>query len=111
MRNALERAAGTVTAVNPYSGVTEQVSNFLADQAEMRLLHMITADPARNATFTFWSGRSLPRTKTLPVAASSSPKMAWATSLRPAPTNPAGDQPYQPSPIGVIPVKVEDEDG
>jgi hypothetical protein len=51
----LERAAGTVTAVNPYSGVTEQVSNYLADQAEMRLLHMITADPARSATFTMFA--------------------------------------------------------
>ena len=51
----LERAAGTVTAVNPYSGVTEQVSNFLADQAEMHLLHMITADPARDATFTMFA--------------------------------------------------------
>src|ERR1700674_547000 len=48
----LEKAAGTVTAVNPYSGVTEVVSNYLADQAEMGLLHMITADPKRDATFT-----------------------------------------------------------
>ena len=51
----LERAAGTVTAVNPYSGATEVVSNFLADQAEMGLLHMITADPARDATFTMFA--------------------------------------------------------
>jgi hypothetical protein len=51
----LERAAGTVTAVNPYSGVTEVVSNYLADQAEMGLLHMITADPKRDATFTMFA--------------------------------------------------------
>jgi hypothetical protein len=51
----LERAAGTVTAVNPYSGVTEVVDNTLADQAEMRLLHMQTADPARNSTFTMFA--------------------------------------------------------
>jgi hypothetical protein len=51
----LERAAGTVTAVNPYSGATEVVSNFLADQAEMGLLHMITADPKRDATFTMFA--------------------------------------------------------
>jgi hypothetical protein len=51
----LERAAGTVTAVNPYSGNTEVVSNFLADQAEMGLLHMITADPKRDATFTMFA--------------------------------------------------------
>jgi hypothetical protein len=51
----LERAAGTVTAVNPYSGATEVVDNFLADQAEMGLLHMITADPKRDATFTMFA--------------------------------------------------------
>jgi hypothetical protein len=51
----LERAAGTVTAVNPYSGNTEVVSNYLADQAEMKLLHMITADPKRDATFTMFA--------------------------------------------------------
>jgi hypothetical protein len=51
----LERAMGTVTAVNPYSGNTEVVSNFLADQAEMGLLHMITADPKRDATFTMFA--------------------------------------------------------
>jgi hypothetical protein len=51
----LERAVGTVTAVNPYSGNTEVVSNFLADQAEMGLLHMITADPKRDPTFTMFA--------------------------------------------------------
>ncbi len=51
----LERAAGTVTAVNPYSGATEVVDNYLADQAEMGLLHMITADPKRDPTFTMFA--------------------------------------------------------
>ena len=51
----LERAAGTVTAVNPYSGNTEVVANYLADQAEMNLLHMHTADPARDSTFTMFA--------------------------------------------------------
>ena len=51
----LEKAAGTVTAVNPYSGSTEVVDNFLADQSEMGLLHMITADPKRDATFTMFA--------------------------------------------------------
>jgi hypothetical protein len=55
MTRNLERAMGTVTAVNPYSGNTEVVSNFLADQAEMGLLHMITADPKRDATFTMFA--------------------------------------------------------
>ena len=51
----LERAVGAVTAVNPYSGNTEVVDNYLADQAEMGLLHMITADPKRDATFTMFA--------------------------------------------------------
>ena len=51
----LERAAGTVTAVNPYTGVTEVVDNYLADQAEMNLLHMHTADPKRDSTFTMFA--------------------------------------------------------
>ena len=51
----LERAVGTVTAVNPYSGETETVDNFLADRAEMKLLHLLTADAKRNATFTMFA--------------------------------------------------------
>jgi hypothetical protein len=50
-----ERAAGTITAVNPYTGVSETVDNTLADQAEMNLLHMQTADPQRKPTFTMFA--------------------------------------------------------
>jgi hypothetical protein len=50
-----ERAAGTITAVNPYTGVTETVDNTLADRAEMNLLHMHTADPQRDPTFTMFA--------------------------------------------------------
>jgi hypothetical protein len=51
----LERAAGTVTATNPYSGVRETVDNFLADQAQMKLMHMMSGDQARNPTFTMFA--------------------------------------------------------
>jgi hypothetical protein len=51
----LERAAGTITAVNPYSLKTEVVDNTLADQSEMRLLHMLTADRPRDPTFTMFA--------------------------------------------------------
>ncbi len=51
----LERAAGTVTATNPYTNAKETVDNFLADQAQMKLMHMQTADPKRNATFTMFA--------------------------------------------------------
>jgi hypothetical protein len=50
-----ERALTNVTAINPYTGVTEKVANFVADQAEMRLLHMVTADPARTPTVTMFA--------------------------------------------------------
>jgi hypothetical protein len=51
----LERAIGTVTAVNPYSNQQEVVDNYLADQAQMHLMHMLTADPQRNPTFTMFA--------------------------------------------------------
>jgi hypothetical protein len=47
----LERATGAVTADNPYTG-REHVVNYLADQAGMGALHMLTADRARHPTFT-----------------------------------------------------------
>ncbi|MGH2496802.1 MAG: hypothetical protein ACRDIV_19030 [Ktedonobacteraceae bacterium] len=48
----LERAVGQLTAVNPYTGNTDTLTQYLADPVEMNLLHMITADPARKPTFT-----------------------------------------------------------
>jgi len=50
-----ERATGALTAVNPYTGATENPTRALADPAEMKLLHMITADPARTPTFTWFA--------------------------------------------------------
>jgi len=52
---AFERGLVNVTAVNPYSNQSEKVANFVADQAEMRLLHMVTADPARTPTVTMFA--------------------------------------------------------
>jgi hypothetical protein len=51
----LERAAGTITATNPYTSVNETIDNYLADQAQMRLLHMLTADRQRDPTFTMFA--------------------------------------------------------
>jgi hypothetical protein len=50
-----ERALANVKAVSPYSGTPEKVANFVADQTEMRLLHMVTADPARTPTVTMFA--------------------------------------------------------
>ena len=50
-----ERATGSLTAVNPYNGQTDTLTNYLADPVEMNFLHMITADPARKPTFTMFA--------------------------------------------------------
>jgi len=39
-----------LTAVNPITGNTDTLAKFLADPVEMKVLHMITADPARTPT-------------------------------------------------------------
>jgi hypothetical protein len=50
-----ERAAGNLTALNPITGKTDKLTNYLADPVEMDLLHMITADHARTPTFTLFA--------------------------------------------------------
>jgi hypothetical protein len=52
---AFERATGMLTAGNPITGKTDTLTQFLADPVEMRLLHMVTADPARTPTFTMFA--------------------------------------------------------
>lgn len=53
---AFEQAAAGLTAVNPYTGATDRLMVQMADQAEMRLLHMYTTgDPLRNATFAYFA--------------------------------------------------------
>lgn len=41
------RALDGLTVTNPITGNTDKISQFLADPVEMKILHMITADPAR----------------------------------------------------------------
>ncbi|HEX7976330.1 MAG TPA: hypothetical protein VF498_18105, partial [Anaerolineales bacterium] len=50
-----ERASGQLTALNPLTGQTDQITQFLADPVEMDLLHMVTADPARTPTFVLFA--------------------------------------------------------
>ncbi|GAA2140973.1 hypothetical protein GCM10009760_24690 [Kitasatospora kazusensis] len=49
---SFEQAWSKVTAVNPISGKTDTISQYLADPAEMKILHMVTGDPLRTPTFT-----------------------------------------------------------
>ena len=49
----LEREMAQLNWLNPYTGVVENnIMVVLADQTEMRTLHMVTADPFRTPTFT-----------------------------------------------------------
>jgi hypothetical protein len=50
-----ERGVASLTATNPITGKNEKITNYLADPVEMKLLHMVTADPARTPTFTMFA--------------------------------------------------------
>jgi hypothetical protein len=53
---AFERATGMLTAPNYYSGNPSQnLTVAMADPVEMKTLHLITADPARTSTFTWFA--------------------------------------------------------
>ena len=47
----LEHDVAGLTAVNPYTGGTQQITNYLADPTEEAILHFVNADPARTPTF------------------------------------------------------------
>jgi hypothetical protein len=49
-----EQALSKLTAVSPITGQTDTLTNYMADPVEMKLLHMITADPARKSTMTMF---------------------------------------------------------
>jgi hypothetical protein len=50
----LEQDLNALTATNPITGKKDELSKLLADRAEMKLLHMITASPQRTASFTMF---------------------------------------------------------
>lgn len=49
---SFEHAVSELTAVNPITGSTDHFATSFADSVGMKLLHMITGDPARSPTFT-----------------------------------------------------------
>jgi hypothetical protein len=49
-----ERAAGQLMGFDPQTGAPEHIMQRMADPVEMKLLHMVTADPARIPTFTYF---------------------------------------------------------
>jgi hypothetical protein len=52
---SFERTVAATTADNPLTGQKEAIANRLADPVEMKLLHMVTADPNRTPTFTLFA--------------------------------------------------------
>ncbi len=50
----MEHDLDALVATNPITGNTDKLSRLLADQAEMKLLHMVTASPARTPTLTMF---------------------------------------------------------
>src|SRR5438093_907173 len=54
-RRTLAHDMSALTAVNPITGNTDTIAQFFADPVEMRILHMVTADPARTPTFTLFA--------------------------------------------------------
>ncbi len=52
---AFDRGVGKLTAVNPMTGNTDTLTKSLADPVEMKILHMVTADPARTPTLTMFA--------------------------------------------------------
>jgi hypothetical protein len=52
---AFGRAVSKLTAVNPYTGQTNNLTAALADPVAMDMLHMVTADPQRTPTLTMFA--------------------------------------------------------
>jgi hypothetical protein len=50
----LERDTAAMTNTNAYSGATEHIAKYQADQVEQRILHMQTNDPLRTPTYSIF---------------------------------------------------------
>jgi hypothetical protein len=56
LNREFERSVANLTASNLYTGATDKLMVAMADQAEMKLLHMwAAADPNRNASFAYFA--------------------------------------------------------
>ena len=76
-----ERGVGRLTAQNLLTGNTDLLPTDLADPVEMKLLHMVTGDPARTPTFTMFANPDYFLTPGPPNCSSpcvtENPKFAW----------------------------------
>src|SRR6516164_4334320 len=80
-----ERDVAGLTALNPITGNTDNLMAAMASVTEMKLLHMVTADPARTPTFTLFgnedyfifSSGSTTNCSSSPACVSEQPGFAW----------------------------------
>jgi hypothetical protein len=54
LTRTMEQDLNALVATNPITGRTDELSKLLADRAEMKLLHMVTASPQRTPSFTMF---------------------------------------------------------
>jgi arylsulfatase A-like enzyme len=54
LTRTMEHDVDALTATNPITGASDKMSKLLADRAEMKLLHMVTASPQRTPSFTMF---------------------------------------------------------
>jgi hypothetical protein len=78
----LERDAGAITVPDPYvnNGSSVPLTVALADETEMRALHMVNADPARTPTFTLFANPDFFLTTSNPPCGANpcvAPGFAW----------------------------------
>jgi hypothetical protein len=78
----LERQMSRLKVTNPLTGATDKVADQLADPAEEKILHFVSADPARTPTLTAFSGEdefvsSGPANCTQPCVSADSQGFAW----------------------------------
>jgi hypothetical protein len=81
----LAQDVGRLTATNPITGKTATLAAFFADRAELKLLHMVTASPARTPSFVLFgdadyylrnSGRTTDCAR-LPACVQQNSQFAW----------------------------------
>jgi hypothetical protein len=89
LTRTMEHDVDALRVTNPITGRVEKLNAFLADRAEMGLLHMITSNPARSPSFTMFGNPDYFNTTSsastgqgkdcsqAPACVSESPGFAW----------------------------------
>ena len=72
-----ERDTGSLTAVSPITGNVDNLTAAMADQVELKLLHMLTGDPLRNPSFVMFGNPDYFFQTTGSPAVVESPAFAW----------------------------------